>query len=45
MCDGATCVDLTLLHRLRWGCWAVLWGTLGDDQLLRTKWAYLEHVP
>lgn len=43
--DRAACVDSTLLHILRQGCWTVLWGTLGDHQFLKTKRAYLGHVP
>lgn len=36
---GARCayIDMPWLHRLRSGYWAVLWGILGDHQLLKTK--------
>lgn len=35
MGDGCAYIDVTLLHRLRSGYWDVLWGILGDHQLLK----------
>lgn len=35
MGDRAVCADLTLFHRLRQGCWAVLWGDLVSFLRLR----------